>query len=169
MTRHMSTLARLLPPEPYARARNRASSPPGADPRTTREEVTLLTSSPDCSGCHAAINAPGFAFESFDAVGQVRTMENGVAVDTTGTFELDGVEVSFDDGGELVELLAESSEARTCYAGRMLEFTLGHGLVAEEAGFRNTLGSQPLAARDLLAEITTTAVFMKRAPNEVAP
>jgi hypothetical protein len=161
-------LCRTIPdPPPGASMKELPDADP--PPRTTREEITLLTSTPDCAGCHLDINAPGFSFESFDAVGQKRTMENEVAVDTTGAFELDGVTVPFENANDLVELLADSSEARACYAGRMLEFTLGHGLTAEEAGFRTALGSEPLGARDLAAQITTIAAFMKRAPNEVAP
>lgn len=151
--------------------------PPGASmtplpdvdppPRTTREEVTLLTSTPNCSGCHTDINAPGFSFESFDAVGQARTTENGVAVDTTGSFELDGATVSFQNAGELVEALAASREAETCYAGRLLEFTLGRSLAGEEETQRTALVGP--GTRTLLSEMTATDVFRKRAPNEVGP
>jgi hypothetical protein len=153
--------------------------PPGASmtplpdvdppPRTTREEIELLTSSPKCSGCHAAINAPGFSFESFDAVGQKRVQEDGVAVETAGEFELDGALLTFTNALELVDGLAASAEARSCYAGRMLEFTLGRTLAAAEAPAHSELAARTLGARALLAEITTTAPFLKRAPNEVAP
>jgi hypothetical protein len=138
-------------------------------PRTTREEVTLLTSTPNCVGCHLAINAPGFAFEDFDAVGQVRATENGVAVDTTGTFELDGADISFQNAGELVQALAASNEARSCYAGRLLEFTLGHALAPEHASVRAALASHAPSTHELLVELTQTPAFSKRAPNEVGP
>jgi hypothetical protein len=152
--------------------------PPGASttelpdvdppPQTTREEIELLTSAPGCAGCHYDINAPGFSFESFDAVGQERTRENGVPVVTAGEFELDGAIVSFQNAGELVDLLADSPEAQRCYAGRLLEFTLGH-TVAADAPARGELGARAAGARVLLADITASAPFLKRAPNEVAP
>ena len=106
--------------------------PPETDEpiETTREEISLLTGQDLCVGCHIDINAPGFAFESFDAVGAARALENDVPVDTTGELTLDGSVVTFANAGELVEALAQSSEARACYAGKWLSFAYGRRLVA---------------------------------------
>ncbi|HEY3496518.1 MAG TPA: DUF1592 domain-containing protein [Polyangiaceae bacterium] len=170
--RGLFVLRRLLcrtVPDPPAGASMTPLPDVDPPPRTTREEITLLTSTPNCVGCHSDINAPGFSFESFDAVGQERETENGVAVDTTGSFELDGAVVSFADAGELVEALAQSAEAKSCYAERLLEFTLGHALAAEEAPLGAALGAPGPGARALLSQITGSEIFRKRAPNEVGP
>src|SRR6185295_7126926 len=94
-------------------------------PKTTRGEVALLTGKDACKGCHSLINPPGFAFEGFDAVGQARQDEDGEPLDTTGSIELDGTEVAFKDASELVQAVAGSQAAQSCYAGKWLEFAYG--------------------------------------------
>ncbi len=136
---------------------------------TTREEVELLTGQNGCVSCHREINPPGFAFEGFDAVGQTRTMENGVTLDTSGTLQLDGIEVAFSGAPELVDALAASSEARACYAAKWLEFAYGRELGAGDDAAVAELASSPASIHQLVSEVTTTAAFLNRKPNEVAP
>ena len=56
--------------------------------QTNRERVTAFTGKGTCGeSCHGNyINPLGFAFENFDAMGQVRTMDNGKTIDTTGDY-----------------------------------------------------------------------------------
>jgi hypothetical protein len=145
--------------------------PPETDtpPRTTREEVDLLTMQPGCGGCHADINAPGFAFESFDAIGQARTMENDVTVDTTGQLELTDRLLAFQNAHELVEGLAASSETNGCYAASWIEFAYGRRLTSGDDATRASLAATPVGARALEATLTTTPAFLKRVPNPVGP
>jgi hypothetical protein len=145
--------------------------PPETDtpPRTTREEVDLLTMQPGCGGCHSEINAPGFAFESFDAIGQARTMENGVAVDTAAELALEDGNLVFQNALELVDGLARSSEANGCYAANWIEFAHGRRLSTGDDATRAMLATTPVGARALLATLTTTPAFLKRVPNQVAP
>ena len=135
---------------------------------TTREEISLLTGQGACIGCHIDINAPGFAFEGFDAVGAVRTTENDVEVDTSGELIIDGVPVSFADAGALVDALSSSAEARACYAGKWLTFAYGRRLVAEDEPSRTAIAGEPLGAPDIARAVATTRAFLFRAPNEVA-
>jgi hypothetical protein len=134
---------------------------------TTREEISLLTGQDLCLGCHVDINAPGFAFESFDAVGAARTLENDTPVDTTGEMTLDGNTVTFADAGELVEALAQSNEAKSCYAGKWLSFAYGRRLVPDDEPSRTTLSTEPLGVEDTARAVATTRAFLFRAPNEV--
>ena len=48
-------------------------------PRTLREQMELHTTRPFCAGCHKIMDPVGFALENFDAIGQWRTEEHGVA------------------------------------------------------------------------------------------
>jgi hypothetical protein len=134
---------------------------------TTREEISLLTGQDTCIGCHIDINAPGFAFESFDAVGSARTLENDVPVDTTGELVIDGVASSFANAGELVEALAASEEARACYAGKWLSFAYGRRLVADDDPSRTLVAGAIDGSENLARAVTTTRAFLFRAPNEV--
>lgn len=138
-------------------------------PRTTREEVALLTEQPACRGCHVDINAPGFALEAFDAIGQRRSLDNGVAVNTAAESEIDGALVPYADANDLVAALAASPEAQACYAGRWLQFAFGRELTAEDQAARTALAAERLGGLALLAKVTALPAFRKRLPNEVEP
>jgi Protein of unknown function (DUF1592)/Protein of unknown function (DUF1588)/Protein of unknown function (DUF1595)/Protein of unknown function (DUF1587)/Protein of unknown function (DUF1585) len=143
--------------------------PPGPEPKTTREEVSRLTEQSGCGACHALINPPGFAFEGFDALGQVRSDENGNPLDTSGKLSLDGAEVSFADARQLVQALATSQEARACYARKWLSFAYGHELGATDEATVQGLAEMPRSVVELVASIGVSPAMLKRFPNEVAP
>jgi len=163
-----NVLCREIPPPDFDIT---MEEPPVADPppETTRDEVALLTSPPKCTGCHSEINPPGFAFENFDAVGQIRDMENDVPVNTTGELPLDSQIVTFQNASDLVDALAASPEAQLCYAGNWIQFAFGRRLSDEDMTVQRSLTRTPLGARALIAELTTTPAFLKRLPNEVGP
>jgi hypothetical protein len=161
-------LCRIVP-EPPAGA-SMTPLPPTTEPiETTREEISLLTGQDGCIGCHVDINAPGFAFENFDAVGQVRTMEGGVAVDTTGSLELATGALNFQNAVELVDGLAASSEAQSCYVAKWLEFAYGREFASTDTATRDALATERLGATEIATRITTTPAFLSRVPNEVGP
>ncbi|HEX5099066.1 MAG TPA: DUF1592 domain-containing protein [Polyangiaceae bacterium] len=145
--------------------------PPKTDnpPKTTRGEVALLTGQDACKGCHSLINPPGFAFEGFDAVGQARKDEDGEPLDTTGSIELDGTEIAFKDAFELVQAVAGSQAARSCYASKWLEFAYGRKFSTLDGQAETSLAANPQSARALMKAITQTDAFLTRTANEVAP
>jgi hypothetical protein len=155
-------------PEPPPGA---SMTPPPATavaPKTTREEVSLLTEQSDCSSCHSQINPPGFAFEGFDAIGRARSEEDGTPVDTSGTIVLDGAQVGFRDAGELVDALASSPEARACYTRKWLAFAYGHELDENDEPAVTAIAANALAVSELVARIAGSDALRRRWPNEVA-
>jgi hypothetical protein len=134
---------------------------------TTREEVELLTGQAGCFTCHSEINPPGFALEGFDAVGQLRTTENDVPVDTSGSMTLDDGDLSFSGPIQLVEALAMSQEARACYASKWLEFAYGRALGAGDQAAALELATTALSVHELVARVSATQAFVHRKPNEV--
>jgi hypothetical protein len=161
-------LCRLIPdPPPGAQM----TPPPETDEpiETTREEISLLTGQLYCPTCHSQINEPGFSFEGFDAVGQVREQENGVDVDTTGSITLDGSPVEFSGAGELVEALADSQEAQNCYTSRWLEFAYGRTLTERDDALRTRLADEPRSVRDIVQTLTSSPDFLSRDVTEAAP
>jgi Protein of unknown function (DUF1588)/Protein of unknown function (DUF1592)/Protein of unknown function (DUF1585) len=160
-------LCRLIP-DPPPGAQN--TPPPETDEPiiTTRQEISLLTGQLYCPTCHSQINEPGFAFEGFDAVGQVRQEESGVDVDTTGSITLDGTAVAFSGAGELVEALADSQEAQDCYTSRWLEFTYGRTLTERDEALRARLAEQPRSVQDIVQAMTTSTEFLSRDVSESA-
>lgn len=161
-------LCRVIPDPPPGAS---TSEPPTtSEPiETTREEVELLTGQDACITCHQAFNPAGFAFENFDAVGQLRTMENGVVVDTSGTLAMDQGELTFTGATELVDALAESSEARGCYVGKWLQFAYGRDLSEADEPVRAELAQAPSSVHEIIASVATSLAFLNRKPNEVAP
>ncbi len=160
-------LCRAIPdPPPGAQM----TPPPETDEpiETTREEISLLTGQLYCPSCHSQINEPGFAFEGFDAAGQVREQENGVDVDTTGGITLDGERVEFSGAGQLVEALADSQEAQSCYTSRWLEFAYGRSLTERDDTLRERLGESPLGVRDIVQALTTSNEFRSHDVSEAA-
>lgn len=161
-------LCRPIPDPPPGASMTPLPSTP-TPPQTTREEIALLTGQPTCVACHTEINAPGFAFEGFDAVGQVRAAENDVPVDTTGLMRLDGTDLSFQSPTEVVQALAQSPEARACYVGKWLAFAYGRKLSTSDTGARDALSQAPRSIQDLMQAVAVSPDFVKRGKNEVAP
>jgi len=97
--------------------------------QTNREAVDELTGVGICAECHISIiNPPGFALEGFDAIGQVRTMDNGKPVDTTGTFGVIPGNPAFAGAADMAAILADSETAHACFSARLAEFTLTRDL-----------------------------------------
>lgn len=151
-------------PDPPAGATLTPLPDTGEPIETTREEISVLTGQSYCPTCHSQINPPGFAFEGFDAVGKARTHENGVPVDTSGVLALDGREVSFSGPGELVEALAASEEAQSCYASRWLEYAYGRPLSVDDEATRDALMVPDQGIEDLVIRLVTSPQFSSRKP-----
>lgn len=69
---------------------------------TLREKVELHRKNPACAVCHNRIDPPGFALESFDAIGRWRTKDGDETIDASG--ELAGLG-KFRDPVEFQKLL----------------------------------------------------------------
>ncbi len=55
--------------------------------RTFRQRLEERTAESRCQGCHQLMDPFGFPFEGFDSLGRPRTMDNGLVIDSTGTFD----------------------------------------------------------------------------------
>jgi Protein of unknown function (DUF1592)/Protein of unknown function (DUF1588)/Protein of unknown function (DUF1595)/Protein of unknown function (DUF1585)/Protein of unknown function (DUF1587) len=144
------------------------STPPPETDRpivTTRDEVDLVTGQSFCPTCHSEINAPGYAFEGFDAIGQHRTLENGVPVDTSASMVLDGRRVSFDGPAQLVDELAQSKEAHRCYSRRWLEFAYGRPLAESDLPTLDAIAANSLPIADIIVAIVRSPEFLSFAPS----
>jgi hypothetical protein len=71
---------------------------------TTRERMEMHRRNPTCSACHRFMDPIGLALDNFDVTGRWRIRENGVPLDTRGTF-YDGTEI--DDPAGLAGVLLE--------------------------------------------------------------
>jgi hypothetical protein len=114
-------LCQAVPPPPPDVSTKLPKDPEGS-PRTVREKLAVHRKSPQCAGCHKAMDPMGLAFERFDGIGVHRIEDNGLPIDPAG--ELDGV--PFKHAGELGRILRHSPRAGVCVARNLYRFALGH-------------------------------------------
>jgi hypothetical protein len=98
------------------------SVPPNMTRRQALESATRTEAS--CAGCHALLDPPGFSLEHYDELGEYRTTENGLPIDASGTAELNGTLVTFDDIGGLAPPIGRSCIAKQCFAGKLFQYAL---------------------------------------------
>jgi hypothetical protein len=96
--------------------------------RTARERLTAHRENPVCAGCHSVMDPIGLSMENYDAIGDFRATENGVPIDTSGTF--DGK--SYKDVIELENLIHDSAGLTNCLARRVYEYGAGRTVTADE-------------------------------------
>jgi hypothetical protein len=114
-----SLLGRLLQPPPEAFAPIPAEEHPNL---TTRQRVSLQTKPAACVSCHSMINPLGFSLEKFDAIGRLRTRENGLPIDTQGSYHSrDGQAVKFFGARGLGRFLAGSEEAHAAFVEKLFQ------------------------------------------------
>jgi hypothetical protein len=138
--------------------------PPLEPNQTNRERITTLTGG--CGGsCHnQLINPIGFAFERFDGMGQYRDTENdGLPIDTSGSYQFNDGERPFADANELMQAMAESEQAHLCYAKKLASFSLQRDIVGDDAGLVSALaavshGDQG-SVKQVLTELVKTDAF----------
>ncbi|WP_419162421.1 DUF1592 domain-containing protein [Candidatus Palauibacter sp.] len=90
------------PPPPNIPAFDETESAQGGRLLTTRERLEIHRANPTCRSCHRFMDPIGLALDNYDVTGRVRIRENGVPLDTRGTF-YDGTDVS--TPAELVDVL----------------------------------------------------------------
>jgi hypothetical protein len=110
-------LGRILNPPPQNFIPLAAAAHPNL---TTRERVSLQTKPQFCTNCHGIINPLGFTLEEFDAIGKVRTSENGKLVDCSGTYrDKSGTLVKFTGAKDLANYLADSDDAHDAFVTKL--------------------------------------------------
>jgi hypothetical protein len=112
--------------------------------QTNRERIDEMTAA--CGDCHRVfVNPLGFAFEAFDGVGQERELDNGRPIDTTGTYPFADGEKDFADARELMQIMADTTQAHTCYAKKVTGYALQRDIVEDD---RPTLDALSEVSRD---------------------
>ncbi|HWB75919.1 MAG TPA: DUF1592 domain-containing protein [Nannocystaceae bacterium] len=146
--------------------------PAGDDINTTRERTELHTSPDSCAPCHDQINAPGFSFEGYDAVGAIRTVDNGENVDPAASFtEPDGATITYTNAVDMIGQLAELPAAKRCYLKQWFRYASarveGQGDLCTLEGIDTALLDADYDVQELLVALTQTVSFRYRAAQEV--
>jgi len=92
------------PPPPNVPAFDETEGTTGTRRLTTRERMEMHRANPTCNACHRLMDPIGLALDNFDVTGRWRIRENGMPLDTRGTF-YDGtpVETPMDLGAVLMK------------------------------------------------------------------
>jgi hypothetical protein len=132
---------------------------------TNREFITRATAG--CTGsCHEVFFNPlGFAFEGFDGLGRRREADNGRPVDTTGSYPFADGTRDFADARELVQIMADSEQAHTCYAKKVTGYALQRDIVEADRPLLESLAevSREGSLRDLVISLVRAPAFRLRA------
>jgi hypothetical protein len=121
-----------------------------------RQRMEQHRADPNCAVCHDKMDALGFAFENFDAVGGWRTKDGTFPVDPSGTLP-DGR--SFKDPAELRALLrAEPDKFRRCLAEKLLTFGLGRGVEANDRCALDSICKASAAEGDTMSALILAVV-----------
>ena len=93
---------------------------------TLRQRMEQHRQNPSCAGCHKQMDAMGFAFENFDAIGRFRAKDGEGDIDPSGTLPSGQ---TFQGPAELKAILKQQKEliARNI-AEKLLTYALGRGL-----------------------------------------
>ncbi len=91
-----------------------------------RQRMEQHRKNPSCANCHTRMDAMGFAFENFDAIGRFRSKDGNFDIDPAGTLPSGQ---SFTGAGELKQILLSKKDlfARSL-SEKMLTYGLGRGL-----------------------------------------
>ncbi len=150
--------------------------PPASDSlKTLRERVTALTTTEgsSCKSCHGPmINPAGFAFETFDATGAVRDMENGVKINAAAEYSFgsngDG-KISYNGPIEFVNAIVTKVTPHLCYVTKAAEMLYGRRPGKAEKALLQSLAQKSLkgaSAKELFAEILLDPSILVRGNHE---
>jgi hypothetical protein len=134
---------------------------------STRERFSAHTTDKACRGCHETLDAIGYTFEGFDAMGQARTIENGKPIDTTAKVRMLGSERAFASSVDLTRWLAGDPLVSECFARQTFRyFSAGGDGQAEDAfvALRRTLPEASRASlfETLVAYVRSDAFVLRR-------
>ena len=137
---------------------------------TSRQVLEAYTSEPACLGCHHFINPLGFSLENYDQGGTAREFENGIPVDTSGTFDFDVYgPISFVDNAHLLSQMAPLCEVGACVSSAFLDYAIEQAYAGEPPEIQPIERQYVLAAlaseyhrlRPMVLAVVTTPSFLK--------
>jgi hypothetical protein len=161
---------------------NMPPDPPSLDPieppdplpdGTWRKQLEAFTSPAECAGCHAILNAAGFAFEHYDAVGRYRTLDAGQPIDASGTLSVTDAAGTFEDATQLLQHIANSKDGQACFVRHWLEHAYRRQLDTEDscvmAELTRSFEESDGSVVQLMLALARSDRFKYRLNSELAP
>jgi hypothetical protein len=150
------------------------STPNLSEGGTARQRFTAHQTDPSCANCHKAMDPLGYPLESYDALGQFRTMDAGQVLDLSGEFlftkDIDG---AFVGTPAMTDILASSDQVEDCVTKQWFKFAVGRGVEAGDAcsltPLQDAFNVSGANLLDLVVQTTQTEAFLYRRTSEVMP
>lgn len=142
--------------------------PPVDSTASQADRLAQHRADPACSGCHSLLDPVGQVFENVNAVGRLRSVdEGGHTIDTRGeitaTSDADGPVV---DAADMLSALSESNEVRSCVGTQLFRYTHGRQETSKDACSRKQAYERFAASgfdvRELVLGVVTADAFRFR-------
>lgn len=122
-----------------------------------RESMEMHRANAVCASCHGRMDPIGFALENFNAVGEWRTHDGGVAVDAKGKLP-NGSEFEGPGGLKKLLLARHRDEFTETIVEKLLTYALGRGLEARDKPTVRMIARKAAADEYRMATIVTAIV-----------
>ncbi|MES1165369.1 MAG: DUF1592 domain-containing protein, partial [Verrucomicrobiota bacterium] len=166
-------LGQLLCSAPPAPPPNVPAFPTGPITGTTQKQILAEhRADPACAVCHDSMDNIGIAMENYDAIGAYRTSENGIAIDSTGTFAgaianpKGTTAPTFTGAVQLAAAVAADPRFTPCVAQNMMAYSLGRALTATDkpylADITTSHQTGGIGVRDVLLNVVASDTFRMR-------
>lgn len=165
------TIFGRTPPPPPPNVEPLEPTPSDSPKATVRMQLAAHAKNAVCASCHERIDPLGFAFDHFDALGRWRERESvgsGVGddplVDASGHLPNGG---RFQGPSEFKALLkGDSGRFAEAFAGQVATYALRRITTRDDqpelAALTNRLATRNFPLRDLIIEIATSDLFLRR-------
>jgi hypothetical protein len=135
---------------------------------TNRERVDQQTAGAECASCHhTVINPTGYAMENYDAIGRYQASEAGAPVNSAANVLIDGKTVPVTGPVDLMNKIAASAQAQSCYAKKWVESAYQRVLTPQDVctvqGLATKVGQDGYTVVNLVADLTQSQSFRYRA------
>ena len=107
--------------------------PPADSGKSERERLAQHRADPTCASCHGQFDPLGIAFEGYDAIGALQTMDQaGNRLTGAGSLTVDGQEVPYTNVREFVAALTRSADVGGCLARKVVQYSLARPLAGPD-------------------------------------
>ncbi len=133
---------------------------------TVRQLTEKHTSDPRCAGCHARIDAFGFALEKFDAIGRSRERDLGDRPIDTRAKVLDGSEFDGIDGLRDYLLNKRGDAFLKQFCRKLLGYSLGRAVQLSDGPLISEMQKQ-LKANDYRVSVAVETIVRSKQFREI--
>lgn len=132
---------------------------PSGTALTLRDRVKEHVEEESCAGCHNALDPIGLGLENYDAIGRLRTYDNGALIDPSG--DLDGA--AFDDAAGLGAAIRNHAAFAPCVVQTLVRYANGRVETPSEdaalTALANRFADLGYRLQPMLLEIVMSPLF----------